>query len=235
MARALAAAEKQGLVHRDLKPSNIMLVADEEMTFRRDSGKAGAWVKVIDFGLAKIADKEGESISARPILGTPAFSSPEQREGRAVDIRSDIYSLGATLCYALTGKPFRRHAGHASLPVAQLTALEVPASFHRTPALDAGAEPEGSPALRRRTDPGAGGLSTISRGRRSSPPANPALGDGCRPGTGGGAGGAGLSISRRPRPTWMASRLPSCRFGIWVTIRLTPFSPKACRTTSFRA
>ncbi len=123
VARALAAAERQGLVHRDLKPSNIMLVGEEEMTFAGGSDNAAAWVKVIDFGLAKVADREGESVAARPILGTPAFSSPEQREGRAVDIRSDIYSLGVTLCYALSGKLLSGHSANGSLPLTR----EIPA------------------------------------------------------------------------------------------------------------
>ena len=127
VARALAAAEKQRLVHRDLKPSNIMLVAEEEITFAPGAPNAGPWVKVIDFGLAKIADKETESFGRRPILGTPAFASPEQREGRALDIRSDIYSLGATLWYALTRKPLGRPPAGASLPVDQLSALNRPA------------------------------------------------------------------------------------------------------------
>jgi TolB-like protein len=127
VARALAAAEKQGLVHRDLKPSNIMLVTEEEMTVARGAANAGPWVKVIDFGLAKVADKETESSGMRPILGTPAFSSPEQREGRAVDIRSDIYSLGATVWYALTRKPIGRPLADTPLPVDRLTARDVPA------------------------------------------------------------------------------------------------------------
>jgi TolB-like protein/Tfp pilus assembly protein PilF len=109
VARALAAAEDCSMVHRDLKPSNIMLATAEETADanfpRRSAGEA--WVKVIDFGLAKLAGEEDEPGTAGRFLGTLAFSSPEQLEARKVDGRSDIYSLGATLWYALTGKvPF---------------------------------------------------------------------------------------------------------------------------------
>jgi TPR repeat protein len=99
VSRALAAAAKQQLVHRDLKPANLMLV-DEE------SEKV---VKVIDFGLAKSAKREGEDSGALTVgggfVGTPHFASPEQLEERDIDIRSDIYSLGATLYYMISGRP----------------------------------------------------------------------------------------------------------------------------------
>ena len=97
--RALAAAAKQQLVHRDLKPSNLMLVDEEGEKV----------VKVIDFGLAKSAKKEGEDSGTLTVgggfVGTPHFASPEQLEERDIDIRSDIYSLGATLYYMMAGRP----------------------------------------------------------------------------------------------------------------------------------
>jgi len=100
--RALAAAEKQGLVHRDIKPSNLMLIAE-------DDGPPA--LKVIDFGLAKNSGKSGgedtAALTLGGFLGTPHFASPEQLEERDVDGRSDIYSLGVTLWYMLAGKtPF---------------------------------------------------------------------------------------------------------------------------------
>ena len=101
VARALGAAQKQGLVHRDIKPSNVMFV-------REDGGEIA--VKVIDFGLAKNANAEGEdsaTLTTGGFLGTPHFASPEQLEEREIDVRSDIYSLGVTLWYMLAGKtPF---------------------------------------------------------------------------------------------------------------------------------
>ncbi|MBV9106195.1 MAG: PEGA domain-containing protein, partial [Verrucomicrobia bacterium] len=98
VARALAVAAKQQLVHRDLKPTNLMLVDQEEELM----------VKVIDFGLAKVAKEVGEDSGALTMggfVGTPHFASPEQVEEGDVDIRSDIYSLGATLYFVLTGQP----------------------------------------------------------------------------------------------------------------------------------
>jgi serine/threonine protein kinase len=99
VARALAAAAKKQLVHRDLKPANLMLVDQEGEPV----------VKVIDFGLAKgVAGQSDES--SRPtvgggFIGTPYYASPEQVEGSEVDTRSDLYSLGATLHFLLTGRP----------------------------------------------------------------------------------------------------------------------------------
>jgi Flp pilus assembly protein TadD len=99
VSRALAAAAKQQLVHRDLKPANLML-ADEE---------GEKVVKVIDFGLAKGVKREEEDSGALTVggsfVGTPLFASPEQLEERDIDIRSDIYSLGAALYYMVTGRP----------------------------------------------------------------------------------------------------------------------------------
>jgi serine/threonine protein kinase/Tfp pilus assembly protein PilF len=140
---ALAAAEKHGLVHRDLKPANLMLVnADEEAvaaSLRRggDRKHEKALVKIIDFGLAKAlnAPVDPMSLTRDRFVGTPAFASPEQFEHSAVDVRSDIYSLGETLWFALTGKtPF---AGHSlqeihraqqsnAPPIEQLKAAHVP-------------------------------------------------------------------------------------------------------------
>jgi serine/threonine protein kinase len=100
VSRALIAADRQKLVHRDIKPSNIMLVVDED--------EDHLLVKVIDFGLAKsllIAADESITLSLGGFVGTPNFASPEQLEEKEIDIRSDIYSLGATLWYMLTGRP----------------------------------------------------------------------------------------------------------------------------------
>ena len=105
VSRAMVAAEKHGLVHRDLKPSNIMLVVGEEPKGDVSRSPAGgAWVKVIDFGLAQVPG--GDSSKSR-FLCTPAFASPEQRAGGLPAVRSDIYSLGATLWYALSGEVYQ--------------------------------------------------------------------------------------------------------------------------------
>jgi serine/threonine protein kinase len=91
-ARGLAAAHRAGLIHRDVKPSNLLL--SEEGT-----------VKVADFGLVKMFDSGAGALSSSShLLGTPHFMSPEQCKGEAIDERSDIYGLGATLYVLLTGK-----------------------------------------------------------------------------------------------------------------------------------
>ncbi len=96
VSRALVAAEKYNLVHRDLKPSNIMLSdLDGELL-----------VKVIDFGLAKqIGNPLDAGLTIHGFVGTPHFASPEQLNARTLDQRSDIYSLGATLWFMLSGRP----------------------------------------------------------------------------------------------------------------------------------
>jgi serine/threonine protein kinase len=98
VARALGAAEKQGLVHRDIKPSNLMLIREDDQPLR-ESGDDEFLVKVIDFGLAKAAEKDSAdaTLTQGGFLGTPHFASPEQLEERELDTRSDIYSLGITL------------------------------------------------------------------------------------------------------------------------------------------
>jgi serine/threonine protein kinase len=104
-ARALAAAEACGVVHRDIKPSNIMLESDP--------GGCAPIVKVIDYGIAKILSPEAERDAEQTqtgFIGTPAFASPEQfasSEQMKIDTRSDIYSLGVTFWYLLSGRvPF---------------------------------------------------------------------------------------------------------------------------------
>src|SRR5882762_3073320 len=147
---ALAAAEKHGLVHRDLKPANLMLInPDDAEVMKSDQAqskrskiralrKSGIpVVKIIDFGLAKAfhTATDPKSLTHDRFVGTPAFASPEQFEHSALDVRSDIYSLGETLWFALSGKtPF---AGHTlseihraqesnRLPVEQFKGAHVP-------------------------------------------------------------------------------------------------------------
>src|SRR5882672_2953987 len=121
-ARALAAAEACGVVHRDIKPSNIMLESDP--------GGCAPIVKVIDYGIAKILNPEAERGAEQTqtgFIGTPAFASPEQfapSEQMKIDTRSDIYSLGATFWYLLSGRvPF---VGRTLQEVAAKQAEELP-------------------------------------------------------------------------------------------------------------
>jgi serine/threonine protein kinase len=137
VASALAAAEKRGLIHRDLKPANLMLACADHAEEVGTPGCAIPTVKMIDFGLAKAlnAPVDPMRLTWGGFVGTPAFASPEQFEDAALDVRADIYSLGATLWFALTGKtPFGGHRVEEShraqqsdaLPMEQLKAAHVP-------------------------------------------------------------------------------------------------------------
>ena len=126
VARALIAAAERGLVHRDLKPGNIMLATSENHLH----------VKVIDFGLAKAMNVAAEmELTQAGFVGTPAFASPEQFAHQGIDARTDIYALGATIWFALTGRvPFaganieeiRNAQTNGILPLEQLKSRAVP-------------------------------------------------------------------------------------------------------------
>jgi serine/threonine protein kinase len=97
--RGLVKAHEAGIIHRDLKPENVMYGEDQV-------------VKILDFGVAKRADDASANVTAHEtkagsLIGTPAYMSPEQAAGRAVDARSDIFSVGVMLYEMLVGvRPF---------------------------------------------------------------------------------------------------------------------------------
>jgi eukaryotic-like serine/threonine-protein kinase len=111
-------AHKKGIIHRDLKPGNVVLM-DNEMDF----------VKVVDFGLAKIGDQNRRLTHSGELWGSPPYMSPEQCMGEALDQRSDLYSIGAIMYEMLTGfDPYRNAATvfefikcHTSVPPPAMT------------------------------------------------------------------------------------------------------------------
>ena len=99
----LAAAHAVGVIHRDLKPDNVVLVPTPD---------GAELVKLLDFGVAKLLNREDEDIgletAAGSVIGTPAYMSPEQAGGLTVDHRADIYSLGAIMYELFCGQPLYR-------------------------------------------------------------------------------------------------------------------------------
>ncbi len=99
--RALAAAHDKGIVHRDMKPENC---------FRIERSGNPDFIKVLDFGIAKVTSEDPDGTGARltstgMIFGTPTYMSPEQAQGQTVDHRSDIYAVGVILYELITGRP----------------------------------------------------------------------------------------------------------------------------------
>ena len=128
-ARGLAAGEECGVIHRDLKPSNLMIEshASDQLL-----------VKIIDYGVAKVIAAQNPTFRTQAgFIGTPAFASPEQFDEAAqqqIDTRSDVYALGVTFWYLLTGRtPFAgrsieevRAKQTEQLPLKQLKSAHVP-------------------------------------------------------------------------------------------------------------
>lgn len=98
IAGALEAAHAQGIVHRDLKPENIFLIHED---------KDQAFVKILDFGIAKVKNAAAKLTRTGLVFGSPSYISPEQAAGQPVDHRSDIYSFGVIMYQVLSGQlPF---------------------------------------------------------------------------------------------------------------------------------
>lgn len=187
VALALQHAHDKGLVHRDVKPSNLLLARKEGV------------VKLLDLGLAKLGEAPDELPGATPsamtldgsvataltregaVMGTPDFMAPEQAGGaHTVDVRADLYSLGCTLYYLLTGRPpfpggtvqdkLRRHRLEAPEPIGRLRP-DTPSALQTV--LDGLLAKD--PAVRYPTPAdAAAALAAVARGERPAPPPQPA-------------------------------------------------------------
>jgi serine/threonine-protein kinase len=129
LARAVSRAHSEGFVHRDLKPDNVFLVEEDE----------GFFVKVLDFGIAKalrpLPTLAGASRTVSgALLGTPHYMSPEQAEGRSVDARSDVFSMGVIAFECLTGRlPFTGDSLPAILRAICYDPIVVPSKIAAVP------------------------------------------------------------------------------------------------------
>jgi eukaryotic-like serine/threonine-protein kinase len=96
VAASVGEAHDAGIVHRDIKPENVMIL---------DAGEEREFVKVLDFGIAKVRGADERLTGMGELIGTPYYMSPEQIRGESVDHRTDLYALGGLMYKCLTGEP----------------------------------------------------------------------------------------------------------------------------------
>jgi serine/threonine-protein kinase len=124
MANAIEAAHAKGIIHRDLKPSNILLTPERS-------------IKLLDFGLAKLMGDAPEATTLTiegSVLGTAAYMSPEQAEGKSLDERSDVFSFGAVLYEMMSGK--RAFGGGTTAQVLSAVLYQEPGPLRAEPSLE---------------------------------------------------------------------------------------------------
>ncbi|MBL8609153.1 MAG: serine/threonine protein kinase, partial [Myxococcales bacterium] len=120
---ALSIAHRGGIIHRDIKPDNVFLT-------RGPTG--GDFVKLLDFGVAKIdAGDQAPLTRAGQVLGSPAYMAPEQARGAPVDVRADLYAVGATMLHALSGRLPSYASGAATSDAPRSISAAVPLSSLR--------------------------------------------------------------------------------------------------------
>lgn len=127
-ARALEEAHRHGIVHRDVKPENLLVAT---------VGGEPDVIKVVDFGIARITHADDALTQTGSVAGTPAYMAPEVAKGTAADPRADVYSLGASAYFALTGSPPFIAESMGALLHAHMTEPVVPPSVrapHQVPA-----------------------------------------------------------------------------------------------------
>lgn len=107
----IAHAHGQGVLHRDIKPSNVMLANTE-----------ADWVKIVDFGIAKLNEEDQKLTSTGAIIGSPPYMAPEATMNQEVDVRSDIYSIGCLMFETLTGSP--PYDGETAMAIVMLHTTE---------------------------------------------------------------------------------------------------------------
>jgi eukaryotic-like serine/threonine-protein kinase len=130
IARGVGAAHNIGIVHRDIKPENVMIV---------DRDGDSEFVKILDFGIAKVGSQASRLTRAGSVFGTPQYMSPEQAAGVSVDHRSDIYALGILMYEMASGRvPFddenvmtvlSQHMFHSLPPLRRGAAQDLPPAF----------------------------------------------------------------------------------------------------------
>ena len=125
VAEGLAAAHDAGMVHRDIKPGNVWL---EEMRIAergaKKEGRTKFRVRILDFGLARLAIDDVHLTQTGAIMGTPAYMAPEQARGKSVDHRADLFSLGVLLYEMTTGR--RPFTGNDTMSILTSLAIDEP-------------------------------------------------------------------------------------------------------------